>query len=598
VSEKLAAYVALYGQKAKEGVDKAKERLKKSEEKLTAATEFWESTKREANKLGIEDKFLSVFPKPGGDLIATDGVSVNPNYSALFQYGDTMTELVKELSKMKNSANRVETNKKSLADSESFAARKPEDHLNLLENAILKLASSSYLAIGLQKETLFKKIFESYESYSDDFIVELKGAEGPIGVNSSMQAYELLKEKFEAGTAFSNKEEETKSESPINEPVKEKPEAAAQTDQANINPPQKVEKPAGEKTTVEESTVVEKKPELVKSEQPAVAGTSINLNLEKNEQEAKPKIEPAPVLTQPLEPTQATTEPTASSINLSKEEETPKPVPAPSPIVEQTSTTLSENKNVSSSNINSQSISGPTSTSQTLGGPASTSQTSISTESNVVNNTINTISSIDSEKKKPGLFKKVLSAAGKALSPFIGNLGEKSKDALEVAKYKLNQILPINTISKAFSKKEKEKEFTGASQLNLTSSPTKIENTKTETSFGGPTNNSVSTTTASPTVETTVEKTRPAVEETQIPAKVETPPAQQQALPAQTQAVTPQSPTLTESGPTASPTEGATPKSEQPPQSSSSTDLSSIEKRLKKIELALTGPLEVIIKER
>ena len=100
MSEKLSAFAALYAEKAAADVEKQKENVAKSEEKLKRATELWEALKIETEKLGIFEKFTSVFPQPGGGVVATDGVSANPNLTTLLSYGDPLESSVRELLKL------------------------------------------------------------------------------------------------------------------------------------------------------------------------------------------------------------------------------------------------------------------------------------------------------------------------------------------------------------------------------------------------------------------------------------------------------------------------------------------------------------------
>jgi hypothetical protein len=565
VSEKLAAFAKLYNEKAASDVEEAKANVAEYEEKLKRADELWKTVKTEADKLGITEKFLSVFPEPGGKVnITLGGSGANPNYTALFQYGDPLESFVRELSKLKNAKSRLQSSKNSLEFAESLLARKPEEHLKLLGSEIAKVAAEAASRGGEPVSEFLKLVFSSYENYSEEFIYQVDGADGPSKVNTSQEVYALLKEKIDSNSV-APKQEGSEGSSPINEPIAET--ATGDTGQAssNINLTEGVEPKGAENTTEGTASVTESKPEIIKTDSAPPTGTSINLNLEKA-----------------VEPSAA---PEASTVSQSVINENTVSAPAPQSGPTQSEVTqqnidLSTANTASSSTINTQNIGESVST--TGGGTmASTS----------VDTTINQ-PALEPAKEKPGFFKKAMAAAGKALSPLAERLGENSKDMLEIANYRLNQVLPINTVSKLFSKKEKE--TTGANQLNLTkSSPTSIDNTKTETNVAGAQTSNMSTTANQPIIETNIEKINPAVEGNPTTAAVET----KTDSPTPTSPTTPTAPTLTETSPSI-PTSGSSPTpAPTQPQTSSGIDVSSLEKRLKKIEIALTNPLEVIIKD-
>jgi len=569
VSEKLAAFVKLYGEKAAADVERAKENVKKSEDKLKKANELWASAKTEVDKLGITNKFLSVFPEPGGDVIAiVGGTTPNSSYTELFGYGDPLETLVRDLSKNKNAKARLENSKNNLAFAESLTKRAPEEHISILGNAIVSLAASTSSLGGSSVDSFLKKVFSDYEAYSEDFILELgEGVSGPSHVNSSQAAFDLLKEKFEAGKLVKKKEEETEKKSPINEPTGEKSESDVV--QPNINSPEKVETKQVENTTEGTSTVTESKPEVVKAETPVSTGTNINLNLEKTAEKPAETVSSGPVSAPINQPVETPTSP----INVE---------PTGTTLTQQ-SVDLSKTTNVSESTINSQSgiENAPMSN-------AVSPSTSTSSET-TINQT-----ELTSENKKPGLFKRALSAAGKALSPLAERIGEDSKDLLKVATSRPLVKASINTINRVLSNREKE--TTGANALNLTqSSPTTTQTntTNTNTATDSPTVSNITSTTNQPSIETKIEKVNPSVEGKPTTATVENKTETQIQQPISTQS----SPTVNEvKSPT--PTNEMSPTQQPQPQSGSSLiDISSLEKRLKKIELALTNPLEVIIKD-
>jgi hypothetical protein len=248
VSEKLAAFITLYKEKAASDLDKAKDSVQKAEDRLAESEEQWEKVRAEAENLGIVDKFLSAFPEPGGSVNVTiGGVGANPDYTALFEYGDPLAGLVKDLTKLKNSKQRLENSNNNLSQAESLLEVEPEDYLNKLGSAIFsEMAGAS--SVGAESAPgLLDSIFESYDDYEETVGYELDSIEGPSGVKTSEQAYEALKERYESGSLTKKSEgaaeaaEQAIKEaeaSPINE-IEEGSEPLSETQSASpINVPE------------------------------------------------------------------------------------------------------------------------------------------------------------------------------------------------------------------------------------------------------------------------------------------------------------------------------------------------------------------------
>lgn len=337
----------------------------------------------------------------------------------------------------------------------------------------------------------------------------------------------------------------------------------------NINQIEPVGGESTERTTEDAASITTNSPEVAKAETAVSPGTNINLNLEKTAEKQADAV---------------SSESASAPINQSGEvPKSPINVEPTSTTVTQQSVDLSKTINVSKSVVNSQSGGENFSTTNTVSPSTSTSSET------TINQT-----GLTSENKKPGLFKKALSSAGKALSPFAERLGENSKDLLDIASSRPLIKASINAINKV--KADNQKEKVDASTLNLTqSSPTA---TQTNTANSNTTNQSstvseVTSTTNQPSIETKIEKVNPSVEGKPTTASVETK-TETQAKPS---VPTQPAPTLTEVKSTA-PTPAPSPAPQQQPQPGSSMiDISSLEKRLKKIEIALTNPLEVIIKD-
>ena len=572
MSEKLAAFAAIYAKEAAADVERKKADIVERKEKLKKATDLWISLEAESTSLGIADTFKAVFPQAGGDVITVSGSIVNPSLTTLLGYDGEFKTNIKELLKTKF----VKTNDKlnnavaQLASAEKSAALSPEKYIESLKGVIGAVAVTK----DMQNLT-----FKTYEGFKDFMEFEITNTPGFTSVNLSQEAYEVLKEKFEDGTSSSAKTADKTTVSPINEPPS-KSSTPASPSSGGINLAAGVEPKGAENTTEGTATVTEGKPEIVKPEAAPLPTTNINLNLEKGSDSQAPAAS-----------SNVSSQSVINTTNIS----TPSPSlePAAASLTQQT-IDLSKNTTDASSTINSKSVSQPT---QTTGDVVSTASNSTvinegpaPSNSTVVENTTINQPGVEKEKKKPGFFKKALSKAGALLSPLLENTSESKSSISEMVKAKLNKVLPINSVDNVVNNNKKEKN--SANQLNLTKSSTQIENSKTSVVAGDTANTNVSTTTNQPVIDATIEKINPTVEGN---ATTATPDAKPE-IPAPVIPPT-QSPTLTEIKEPSPATEEKQPTQSNRPQRGSSPDFSSLEKRLKRIEMALTNPLEVIIKE-
>ena len=572
MSEKLAAFAAIYAKEAAADVERKKADIVERKEKLKKATELWTSLEAESTSLGIADKFKEVFPQAGGETNGISGSIVNPSLTTLLSYDGDFKKNIQELLKTKF----VKTNDKlnnavtQLASAEKLAELSPEKYIDSLRQVIGAVAVTK----DMQNLT-----FKTYEGFKDFMEFEITNTPGFTSVNLSQEAYEVLKEKFEEVTSSSAKTADKTTVSPINEPPS-KSSTSASPSSGGINLATGVEPKGAENTTEGTATVTEGKPEIVKPEAAPLPTTNINLNLEKGSDSQAPAAS-----------SNVSSQSVINTTNIS----TPSPSlePAAASLTQQT-IDLSKNTTDASSTINSKSVSQPT---QTTGDVVSTASNSTvinegpaPSNSTVVENTTINQPGVEKEKKKPGFFKKALSKAGALLSPLLENTSESKSGISEMVKAKLNKDLPINSVDNVVNNDKKE--TNSANQLNLTKSSTQIENSKTSVVAGDTANTNVSTTTNQPVIDATIEKINPTVEGN---ATTATPDAKPE-IPAPVIPPT-QSPTLTEIKEPSPATEEKQPTQSNRPQRGSSPDFSSLEKRLKRIEMALTNPLEVIIKE-
>lgn len=578
MSEKLAVFAAIYAKEAEADVESKKADIVERTEKLKKATELWTALEKESTDLGIADTFKAVFPQAGGDFIAVSGNTANPSLTSLLGYGGEFKARVLELSKLKRAKDKLDNAITYLEITKKLAARDPEKYIDDLGKALLTLAASAS-GTGNSIDELLKSTFSTYEGFKEVMDYEITNTPGPPNVKSSQEAYEVLKDKFKDGTSSSAKTADKTTVSPINEPPSSASTTASPTN-GGINLATGVEPKGAENTTEGIATVTEGKPEIVKPEVAPQPTTNINLNLEKGPESPSPGAI-----------SNVSSQSVINTTNIS----TPVPSlePAAASITQQT-LDLSKNTTGSSSTINSQSVSQPT---QTAGDTVSTASNSTvinegpapSDNTAVVENTTINQTSVEKDKKKPGFFKKALSKAGALLSPLLENTSESKSSISEMVKAKLNKVLPINSVNNVVNNDKKE--TNSANQLNLTESSTQIENNKTSVA-GDSTNTAVSTTTTQPIIDATIEKINPTVEGNATTATPDTKPE----IPAPIIPPT-QSPTLTEIKEPSPAKEEKSSKQSSQPQYGSSPDFSSLEKRLKRIEMALTNPLEVIIKE-
>lgn len=572
MSEKLSAFAALYAEKAAADIENKKANVAKSEEKLNRAIELWNTLKAESDKLGISNAFISVFPQAGGGVMATDGIAVNPNFTNLLSYADPFGSSARELSKLKNTKLRLDNSKADLASSEELAARKPEDHINLLGQELVKVAARTASTGGNTIDSIFKSVFNDYEGFAEIMEYEANGVAGPSLVNTSKEAYSVLKEKLESGTLFSSSKNEEKKESPINESS-----TASGTNstvvKSSINSDEVLSGGTTEKTTGESATVTEGKPEVAKVESPPAASTNINLNLEKKEETTQLGT-PAP------------TSPTLiGPINEPSAETTVK-VEVPAPSVTQQNINLSESTQTN--------VSSPT-TNATQG----VSET-VNTQNTSSSSTINQ-STLEAKGEGPKFLNKVKAAAGRALSPIGESLMSGGKDLLGVAGSQLEKMgVPINLLNKLpeairENREERREKKTGVSAINpsienVTQSTTNVENKEITTAS----NTNLTQNAPSVQMESNVEKSNPTVNGNPTTAQVENKQTTT-VVNAPAPQTTSQAPTMAEVKP-----QTVAPSMSSPspaPAPSTMIDVVSLENRLKRIELALTNPLEVIIKE-
>ena len=94
MSEKLAAFAAIYAKEAAADVERKKADIVERTERKIKATDLWTALEKESADLKIADTFKAVFPQAGGDVIAVSGNAANPSLTNLLGYGGEFKERV------------------------------------------------------------------------------------------------------------------------------------------------------------------------------------------------------------------------------------------------------------------------------------------------------------------------------------------------------------------------------------------------------------------------------------------------------------------------------------------------------------------------
>lgn len=408
---------------------------------------------------------------------------------------------------------------------------------------------------------------ESFLQNDGDLPIETGGTSESLDTAGNFQ--------INAPTQVSQPSGEKGSESPINpigNAVAPKPVSPTQP---NINQAEANAGTQSEKTTIDQSTVTtEGRPEIVSPEQVPQNPTNININLDKKEEASNL----GQVVTSPNKP-----------VEFGPINESPK---QPTPIVENKTTESSvTQQNINLATNNSTDASTNSTTNQSVSNSVTNQTTGSSTTT--VNSSLEELKS-----DSPKFLKRAAKAVGNVLSPIGERFAETGKESLKVVGSQLEKMgVPINLIKGAASEiRERRNEKKGESPISTINTTPNVSNqTSNAKSIENITNANTSLTQTSPTIqtETMVEKSNLVVEgkpttATVQPTKVENPVVNQPQ---------PIAPTITEVKQPKPETIAQNSTENNSPSPTVLMDTASLEARLKRIEMALTNPLEVIIKE-
>lgn len=199
----LGPYLSLYEEKVDKTISRTQENLNKWNDRLETYNTLYPEVLKIADDLGILETFQKLFPEGGG---RPSFGSQALELSNLYSYGEDSLP-IKALDKVANSPQRTVKLANRIEELNQWKG-KGEDYLKKLQQSIslklAKLASTSPNSF----DKLMSMTFSEYDTYKN--VVDFSDIEidGPRGVKSSEITYALLKEKYESGE-YSAKKKET-----------------------------------------------------------------------------------------------------------------------------------------------------------------------------------------------------------------------------------------------------------------------------------------------------------------------------------------------------------------------------------------------------
>lgn len=226
-SESLNAFIELYNTKADKSIEKAVDRIAKKQAQLDEFNQLYPIVKAEAESLGQLENFNNFFPEDGGFNGGDPLLGLNPAFVSMVQIGDEFGKNLKKLERISDAPDDLERANQSLARAQSQKEEGGEQYLNRLKAALINIAASSSSLGAASSDAIIEKILLDPESYEEiaDFEIDI---DGPSGVKTSQEAYLALKEMFDSNEFTSAKEEEVPS--PINQVLEETDEEEIETE--------------------------------------------------------------------------------------------------------------------------------------------------------------------------------------------------------------------------------------------------------------------------------------------------------------------------------------------------------------------------------
>ena len=226
-SESLNAFIELYNTKADKSIEKAVDRIAKKQVQLDEFNQLYPIVKAEAESLGQLENFNNFFPEGGGFNGGDPLLGLNPIFVSMVQIGDEFGKNLKKLERISDAPDDLERANQSLARAQSQKEEGGEQYLNRLKGELINIAASSSSLGATSYDKIIEKILVDPESYEEiaDIRIDI---DGPSGVKTSQEAYLALKEMFDSNEFTSAKEEEAPS--PINQVLEETDEEEIETE--------------------------------------------------------------------------------------------------------------------------------------------------------------------------------------------------------------------------------------------------------------------------------------------------------------------------------------------------------------------------------
>ena len=226
-SESLNAFIELYNTKVDNSIEKAVDRIAKKQAQLGEFNQLYLEVKEEAESLGQLENFNNFFPEGGGFNGEDPQLGLNPTYVSMIQIGDEFGKKLKKLERISDASDDLERANQSLTRAQSQKEEGGEQYLNRLKAALINIAASSSSLGAASSDAIIEKILLDPESYEEiaDFEIDI---DGPSGVKTSQEAYLALKEMFDSNEFTSAEEEEVPS--PINQVLEETDEEEIETE--------------------------------------------------------------------------------------------------------------------------------------------------------------------------------------------------------------------------------------------------------------------------------------------------------------------------------------------------------------------------------
>ncbi len=167
----LDAFKNLFSKKADANIERINKKVAKYNAKLAEFNEIWPIAMAEAENAGMGETFVKMFPEGGGFGGGDPFQGISTEYTNLLEYGDPLKPLVKKLYKLENSAERLKTTKGYLKQ----AIKYKEDGADAY---ILKIRQGiGGLIAGLSNPD---KGWDNFIKFGDKFLEDPEGEDSPI----------------------------------------------------------------------------------------------------------------------------------------------------------------------------------------------------------------------------------------------------------------------------------------------------------------------------------------------------------------------------------------------------------------------------------